>query len=137
MDDIELEDPLFRLTSVADYEPLIGNEAVVRILNKANSLSDLHIENISSTYYGGGVADILSSLTLLMNRAGIKTGWRVIQGRPDFFSITKKMHNALQGGEINLSDLKKSVYEEVAMKTPLACTSTMTSSSSMTHSRCP
>ncbi len=114
MDDIELEDPLFRLTSVEDYEPLIGNEAVVRILNKAKSLSDLHIENISSTYYGGGVADILSSLTLLMNRAGIKSGWRVIQGRPDFFSITKKMHNALQGGEINLSDLKKSVYEEVA-----------------------
>ena len=114
MDDIELEDPRFRLTSVEDYERLIGNEAVVRILNKANSLRDLHLENISSTYYGGGVADILSSLTLLMNRAGIKTGWRVIQGRPDFFSITKKMHNALQGGEIDLSDLKKSVYEEVA-----------------------
>ena len=113
MDDIEL-DPRFRLTSVEDYERLIGNEAVVRILNKANSLSDLHLENISSTYYGGGVADILSSLTLLMNRAGMKTGWRVIQGRPDFFSITKKMHNALQGGEIDLSDLKKSVYEEVA-----------------------
>jgi trehalose synthase len=51
---------------------------------------------------------------LLMNSAGIRTGWRVIQGRPDFFGITKKMHNALQGGSINLTDLKLAVYEEVA-----------------------
>ena len=51
-----------------------------------------------------------------MNSAGIRTGWRVIQGRPDFFSITKKMHNALQGGEINFSDLKKEIYEEVVFE---------------------
>jgi trehalose synthase len=59
------------------------------------------------------VAELLTSLTLLMNSVGIKTGWRVIQGAPDFFSITKKMHNALQGGEINLSDRKLEIYEEV------------------------
>jgi len=104
------------LTSVEDYEPLIGAEAVERILEKAEALSDLHVVNVSSTYYGGGVAEILSSLTLLMNGAGIRTGWRVIQGRPDFFSITKKMHNALQGAEINLSDLKRNIYEEVVFE---------------------
>jgi trehalose synthase len=48
-----------------------------------------------------------------MNSVGIKTGWRTIQGSPDFFSITKKMHNALQGGSINLSKLKKEIYESV------------------------
>ena len=69
--------------------------------------------NFNSTYYGGGVAEILSSLTLLMNRLGIKTEWRVIQGTPDFFSITKKMHNALQGGHINLTELKSQIYEAV------------------------
>ena len=78
------------------------------------ALGDLHVVNINSTYYGGGVAEILSSLTLLMNASGIRTGWRVIQGRPDFFSITKKMHNALQGGDIALTDLKVQIYEEVA-----------------------
>ena len=33
--------------------------------------------------------------TLLMNSTGVRTGWRVIQGRPDFFSITALV-NALQ-----------------------------------------
>jgi trehalose synthase len=67
----------------------------------------------NSTYYGGGVAEILSSLTLLMNSLGLRTQWRVIQGTADFFSITKKMHNALQGGEIHLSKIKKEIFEQV------------------------
>src|SRR5437660_10374802 len=46
---------------------------------------------------------MISSLTLLLNSLGLRTEWRVIQGTADFFSITKKMHNALQGGEIDLS----------------------------------
>jgi trehalose synthase len=103
----------FRLTAIEDYEPLIGAEAVDRLAVKAEQLRDTHVANFSSTYYGGGVAEILSSLTLLMNSSGIKTGWRVIEGRPDFFSITKKMHNALQGGDINLTELKMNIYEEV------------------------
>lgn len=113
----ELPDPsAFRRTCVEDYEALIGPQAVERILSKAAKLRDLHVVNVNSTYYGGGVAEILSSLTLLMNAADIRTGWRVIQGRPDFFSITKKMHNALQGGEINLSELKREIYEEVVFE---------------------
>jgi trehalose synthase len=106
----------FKLVSVEDYEPLVGAETVERLLKKAEALRDIHIVNVSSTYYGGGVAEILSSLTLLMNASGIRSGWRVIQGRPDFFSVTKKMHNALQGGDIKLTDLKVKIYEEVAFE---------------------
>ena len=106
----------FALAHIEDYEPLVGAEAVERIARKAGRLRDLHLLNINSTYYGGGVAEILSSLTLLMNASGIRTGWRVIQGRPDFFSITKKMHNALQGGEINLTELKCRIFEEVCFE---------------------
>ncbi len=105
-----------KLVSIADYEPIVGAPTVDRILSKARRLTDLHVVNVSSTYYGGGVAEILSSMTLLMNAAGIKTGWRIIQGRPDFFSITKKMHNALQGDDINLTELKMRIYEEVAFE---------------------
>ena len=69
--DAFLVDPLaFEKVSVETYEPLIGGETVERILKKAEKLSDIHIVNVNSTYYGGGVAEILSSLTLLMNNAG-------------------------------------------------------------------
>lgn len=98
---------------IDDYSPLIGEAAVVRILEKAHRLRGLRVLHISSTFYGGGVAEILSSETLLANRLGLRADWRLIQGSPDFFNVTKKIHNALQGADINLTDLKKDIYEEI------------------------
>jgi trehalose synthase len=103
----------YRITRVEDYEPLVGAEVVRRIRDKAAKFKGLHVANFNSTYYGGGVAEMLSSLTLLMNSLGLHTEWRVIQGTADFFSITKKMHNALQGGKIDLSSIKKEIFEQV------------------------
>jgi trehalose synthase len=101
------------IVQVEEYEQFVGAETVQRVKDKARALQGLRVAHVNSTYYGGGVAEMLSSLTLLMNAVGISTEWRVIQGSPDFFSVTKKMHNALQGGEINLSELKREIYEGV------------------------
>src|SRR5918994_5951896 len=104
------------LVSVEDYVPLIGAETVERITRKAQRLRGLKVVNISSTFYGGGVAELLSSETLLARSLGIRADWRLIQGSPDFFSVTKKIHNALQGAEINFTDLKKEIYESVMLQ---------------------
>lgn len=104
---------------IEDYERYVGAETVERILDKSRPFQDRYVANVNSTYYGGGVAELLGPLVLLMNGLGIRTEWRVIQGNPDFFSITKKMHNALQGGEINLSDRKKQIYEDVIRENSL------------------
>jgi trehalose synthase len=106
----------FHCPQIDEYAPFVGAETIERVRAKARPLQGLRVAHINSTYYGGGVAELLSSLVLLMNGIGIKAGWRVIQGRPDFFSITKKMHNALQGGQISLSELKTQIYEEVVFE---------------------
>jgi trehalose synthase len=98
--------------SLKNYKSIIGEEGVEKIYTEASPLKGRHIEHINSTFYGGGVAEILSSLTLLMNDVGIKTGWRLLKGHQDFFNVTKKFHNALQGANILLSDNKKRVYIE-------------------------
>ena len=105
--------PRHRITQIEDYEPFVGSENVERVREKARKFKGLRVVNFNSTYYGGGVAEMISSLTLLMNSLGLRTEWRVIQGTADFFSITKKMHNALQGGEIDLSGIKKEIVEQV------------------------
>ncbi len=103
----------YRIPQIEDYEQFIGSESVERIREKARKLEGLRVANFNSTYYGGGVAEMISSLTLLMNSLGLRTEWRVTQGTADFFSITKKMHNALQGGKIDLSSIKKEIFEQV------------------------
>jgi trehalose synthase len=107
------------LHSLDQYEPLIGVEARERISKKADRVRTQHVVHVSSTFYGGGVSEILTSLTLMMNAAGINTDWRLIQGTPAFFSCTKKIHNALQGENVFFSDVEKSVYEEVVAENAL------------------
>ena len=105
--------------TLGDYAPLIGEEAAERIAQKAYRLRGLSIVHVSSTFYGGGVAEMLSSLTLLERSLGLRSDWRLIQGSPDFFSVTKKLHNALQGAEINVTDLKQAIYEEINLQNAL------------------
>jgi hypothetical protein len=107
------------VATVEDYEPFIGQKAVDRILSKGRQLTGRSIAHVNSSYYGGGVAGMLSSLTLLMRSLGLDAEWRAIQGPPDFFSITKTMHNALQGAPIRLTDIKKEIYEDVAFQNAL------------------
>jgi trehalose synthase len=107
------------LHTLDQYEPLIGAEAMTRIARKADRIRTQHVVHVSSTFYGGGVSEILTPLTLMMNAIGIETGWRMIQGTPAFFSCTKKIHNALQGEKVSFSDAEKSVYEEVVAENAL------------------
>lgn len=98
------------MRSLEDYHKIVGDEVITSIHKKARSLYERHILHINSTYQGGGVAEILTSLVPLMNDIGIDTGWRIMQGNPDFFQITKKFHNALQGNGINFTEMKKKLY---------------------------
>src|SRR6266704_757011 len=71
----------YRIPQIEDYEPFIGIENVERIREKARKLKDLRVANFNSTYYGGGVAETISSLTLLMNSLGLRTEWRVTRAQ--------------------------------------------------------
>lgn len=50
--------------SIDQYEPLIGAAAADRIANKARQVGHAHVIHINSTFYGGGVSEILTPLTL-------------------------------------------------------------------------
>lgn len=96
--------------SLDEYRQVVGDEVIGEIYAKARGLLGKRVVHVNSTSQGGGVAEILSSLVPLMNDVGVETDWRVLHGNPDFFTITKKFHNALQGGSLNLTDIKKQLY---------------------------
>jgi trehalose synthase len=100
------------MRSLESYRDIVGVEVLGEIYRKARKLYGKHILHINSTYHGGGVAEILNSLVPLMNDIGIDAGWRILHGNPDFFAITKKFHNALQGDAINLTATKRRLFLE-------------------------
>ena len=93
-----------------DYKDIVGVKIIGDIHKKASKLYGKHVLHINSTYQGGGVAEILNSLVPLMNDVGLDAGWRILHGNPDFFSITKKFHNALQGEPVHFTAIKEQLY---------------------------
>lgn len=95
-----------------DYRQIVGDKVIDGILASAEPLKGKYVSHVNSTYYGGGVAEILDSLVYLMNEAGINAGWRLIKGSDEFFRTTKLFHNGCQGAEVKLTPEIKKVYEE-------------------------
>ena len=83
------------MKNMGDYRKIVGDEVVDRIHAEAEKLSGRHIVNVSSTYQGGGVAEILNSTIPLFNRIGVEVGWRILHGNTDFFKITKNSFKAV------------------------------------------
>jgi trehalose synthase len=87
-----------------------GEHVVSTIHKKVRRLYGLHGLAVNSTFLGGGVAEILNSMIPLLNDAGLDTGWRTVHGTPDFYEITKKIHNAMQGNPTGLTEEEKNLY---------------------------
>ncbi len=60
------------------------------------------LQHINATRSGGGVAELLARLVPWTESLGIRTTWDVITGNEEFFGVTKTMHNALQGADIEI-----------------------------------
>ncbi len=101
------------MLSLENFRHIVPDETLAEIYARARGLYGKHIVHLNATYQGGGVAEILYSLVLLMNDVGIDAGWRILHGSQEFFEITKSFHNALQGAALNLSERKKRVYLQV------------------------
>jgi trehalose synthase len=102
------------MRTLEEYRDIVGEEVISCIYRKARTLYGMRVLQINSTYYGGGVAEILNTFVPLMNDAGVEADWRILRGTPDFFDITKKFHNALQGDDINLTQIKKRLYSQAS-----------------------
>ena len=99
-------------------EPLIGPARVDALVEAATMLRLLlrgrRIVNVNSTATGGGVAEMLTTLLGYVRGIGLEAHWVVIAGDPEFFSVTKRIHNGLygspgDGGE--LGDEEHAIYQ--------------------------
>ena len=97
--------------SLADYTHLAGKPLVEDIREIAKGLEGLKVLHLSATAFGGGVSEILYTLIPLMNDVGIEAEWQVMLGREEFYNVTKRLHNALQGNPDSLSDEEWRVFE--------------------------
>jgi trehalose synthase len=95
--------------------PSAFRDLVAALVGTRSRLGQRVVWNVNSTSRGGGVAEMLQSLIAYARGAGIDIRWLVIQGNPEFFKVTKRIHNQIQGfqgdgGE--LGDREHDAYEQ-------------------------
>jgi len=104
---------------ITDYEPVVGKNTIEELRLLGSRLSGKVVQNINSTFTGGGVAEILSRMVPLLTDLGVDARWNVIKGNPEFFQVTKKFHNALHGRKENISKQDFALFLETNRKNML------------------
>src|SRR6476469_1083912 len=107
------EHPPERFESVLEPEPF---EKLSAGIHRARELlGERTVWNVSSTAKGGGVVELLLPLIGYAKGAGVDARWAVIEGNPEFFTVTKRIHNNLHGYEGDggaLDDEARKTYED-------------------------
>jgi trehalose synthase len=82
----------------------------------ASKLSGKVIQNINSTFTGGGVAEILNRMIPLLQQLGVDARWNIIKGDDEFFSVTKKFHNSLHGRAETVTEKDYAIFMDISKK---------------------
>lgn len=115
------EVPLRRTESLAlfhdldDFDPLVAEvrQEGARI---SKLLGRRRIWMLNSTATGGGVAEMMPGLCVLLADVGVDTRWLVLEPtEPQFFRLTKALHNMLHGKEGNVDlEAGRRIYERIS-----------------------
>lgn len=105
-----------RNRTFSQYRKFVPQKKYSQILFFAKKLKGVRITVVSSTSYGGGVAEIWHSLVPIFQSLGVNIVWYTIAAPWEFFDVTKKFHNLLQGAAGKLTEAEKKLYLKVNKK---------------------
>ena len=98
---------------ISQYETIAPKGDLHLLKRLGEKLAGKTFLHVNSTRVGGGVAEILQRMVPLLKGLGIEVRWEVIEGDEPFFTITKKIHNTLQGNPDHISEEMWAYHFEV------------------------
>jgi len=101
---------------ITDYAGISPKGDLLLLQKLGERLSGKSFLHINSTRLGGGVAEILQRMVPILAELGIEARWDIIEGDQRFFDITKKIHNALQGDQVQISAEMWDYHAEINKK---------------------
>lgn len=102
--------------NITDYKDFINSQERDDLKNLSGNLKGKRIAFINSTAFGGGVAELFQSIVPVTKSIGVDIHWFVMEGDEKFFSVTKKIHNMLQGKTDAVSKDEFNYYIEINRK---------------------
>jgi trehalose synthase len=96
--------------SLDAYREIVGERRIGEIRRLAARLEGKRVLHVNATAFGGGVAEILSTLVPLMQDLGLHADWQVMRGTEEFYMVTKAMHNSLQGMRLAWTEQMQEIW---------------------------
>lgn len=96
--------------SLSSYRGIAPEGTLDELARLATDLRGARVLHLNATPYGGGVSELLRSVVPLLNDLGLVADWKIISGEPEFFEVTKTIHNGLQGGARTLTEAQRATY---------------------------
>jgi len=100
----------FSVPPLEAYAAIVGEHRMERLIQAARKLNGMSLLEINATALGGGVAEMLYSSIPLIDALGIKVEWRVVSGNHEYYEVTKKLHNMLQGMQGSFTPEMEATY---------------------------
>lgn len=113
---LKLNKNRFTKKDFSQYKKFVTKKQHQLIQEAAKTLLNRRILHLNSTPKGGGVAEMLKSLIPLAQSMGVDASWYSFQAPVRFFSITKRIHNGLQGANVKINDRDFNYYLEINRK---------------------
>jgi len=102
----------------ADFLRFMSARQKKELLKQASYLRGKRVVHINAVADGGGVAEILTSLIPYLRSLGVESDWYFIN--PDigknFFEITNKIHNSLQGAPVKINRREWADYKQASRR---------------------
>ena len=105
------------------FVPIVGRTGAERLRQTVEDAQEILdgrvIWHVNSTPSGGGVAEMLQTFLGYERGAGIDARWLVIDGEPEFFTLTKRIHHNLHGRAGDGRDYSagdEDLYDEVMLR---------------------
>jgi trehalose synthase len=95
-----------------DYADVVEPGTIERLRALAEPLQGARVLHVNATAYGGGVAELLATHVALLRSVGVEADWQVMSGSDEFFAVTKTVHNALQGADVEWTSNMQRIYLE-------------------------
>jgi trehalose synthase len=91
----------------------VAPKGTVDFLNRlSESVVGRHFVHVSAVRYGGGPAEMLRRLIPILNGLGVVARWEVLAADQQFLAVNRRLVNALQGEDLELSESMQQAYLE-------------------------
>lgn len=93
-----------------DYRDVAPKGTIDFLYRLSESVAGRQFLHVSAVRYGGGMAEILRRLIPILNALGVVARWEILTGDQQFLDVARRLVNALQGQDLELSEPMQQAY---------------------------